>query len=64
MNKRRTWARADKLQPGDRIQDTNGNIVTIKEATKVIFPGSILIKLEDADPDFVYLEPDTKIFVE
>jgi len=27
-------------------------------------PGSILIALEDADPDFVYLEPDTKIFVE
>jgi hypothetical protein len=64
MNKRRTWVRADKLQPGDRIQDTNGNIVTIKEATKGIFPGSILITLEDADPDFVYLEPDTKIFVE
>ena len=64
MNKRQTWVRADKLQPGDRIQDANGNIVTIKEATKGIFPGSILITLQDADPDFVYLEPDTKIFVE
>jgi len=64
MNKRQTWVRADKLQPGDRIQDTNGNIVTIREATTGIFPGSILITLEDADPDFVYLEPDTKIFVE
>jgi hypothetical protein len=64
MNKRQTWVRADKLQPGDRIQDTNGNIVTIREATTGIFPGSILITLEDADPDFVYLEPGTKIFVE
>jgi hypothetical protein len=63
MNKRQTWVRADKLRPGDRIQDTNGNIA-IKEATKGIFPGSILITLEHADPDFVYLEPDTKIFVE
>ena len=64
MNKRQTWVRADKLQPGDRIQDAKGNIVTITAATKGIFPGSILITLEDADPDFVYLEPDTKIFVE
>jgi ATP-dependent helicase YprA (DUF1998 family) len=29
-----------------------------------IFPGSILITLQDADPDFAYLESGTKIFVE
>ena len=64
MNKRRKWVRADKLQPGDRIQDAKGNIVTIKEISKEVFPGSILITLQDADPDFAYLESDTKILVE
>ena len=63
MNKRKTWVRADKLQPGDRIQDAKGNIVTIEVVSKGIFPGSILITLQDADPDFVYLESDTKVFV-
>jgi hypothetical protein len=56
--------RADKLQPGDRVQDTNGNIVTIKDVSKGLFPGSILITLRDANPDFVYIESNTKIFVE
>ena len=56
--------RADKLQPGDRVQDAKGNIVTIKDVSQGIFPGSILITLEDADPDFLYLESDTKVFVE
>jgi len=64
MNKRRKWVKADKLQPGDRIQDAKGNIVTIKDVSKGVFPGSILIRLQDADPDFGYLESDTKIFVE
>ena len=64
MNKRRKWVRADKLQPGDRVQDANGNIATIKDVGKGLFPGSILITLQDADPDFVHLESDTKIFVE
>jgi len=64
MNKRKTWVRADKLQPGDRVQDTNGNIVTIKDVSKGLFPGSILITLRDANPDFVYVESNTKIFVE
>jgi hypothetical protein len=56
--------RADKLQPGDRVQDARGNIVTIKQVRQGIFPGSILITLQDADPDFLYLESDTKVFVE
>jgi hypothetical protein len=64
MNKRQTWVKADKLQPGDRVQDANGNVVTIKDVSKGLFPWSILITLEDADPDFAYLESDTKIFVE
>jgi hypothetical protein len=64
MNTRQTWVRADKLQPGDRVQDTNGNVVTIKDVSEGLFPGSILITLQDADPDFAYLECDTKIFVE
>jgi hypothetical protein len=64
MNKRQKWVRADKLQPGDRVQDAKGNIVTIKDVSQGIFPGSILITLQDADPDFVYLESDTKVFVE
>ena len=64
MNKRQTWVRADKLQPGDRVQDANGNIVTIKDVNKGLWPGSILITLRDASPDFAYLESDTKIFVE
>jgi len=64
MNKRQKWVRADKLQRGDQVQDAKGNIVTIKEVSQGIFPGSILITLQDADPDFVYLESDTKVFVE
>jgi hypothetical protein len=64
MNKRQKWVRADKLQPGDRVQDAKGNIVTIKDVSQGIFPGSILITLQDADPDFLYLESDTKVFVE
>jgi hypothetical protein len=64
MNKRKKWVRADKLQPGDRVQDTKGNVVTIKEVSRGIFPGSILITLQNTDPDFVYLESDTKVFVE
>ena len=64
MNKRQKWVRADKLQPGDRVQDTKGNIVTIKDVSPGIFPRSILITLQDADPDFLYLESDTKVFVE
>ena len=64
MNKRQKWVRADKLQPGDRVQDAKGNIVTIKEVSQGIFPRSILITLQDADPDFLYLESDTKVFVE
>jgi hypothetical protein len=64
MNKRRKWVRADKLQPGDRVQDANGNIITIKDVSKGLFPRSIPITLQDADPDFAYLESDTKIFVE
>jgi hypothetical protein len=64
MNKQQTWVRADKLQPGDRVQDANGNIVTIKDVNKGIWPGSVLITLRDASPDFAYLESDTKIFVE
>lgn len=56
--------RVDKLQPGDRVQDAKGNIVTIKEASPGIFPDSIPITLQDADPDFLYLESDTKVFVE
>lgn len=64
MNKRQRWVRADKLQPGDRVQDTKGNIVTIKDVNKGLFPGSVLITLRDANPDFVYVESDTKIFVE
>ncbi len=64
MNKRQTWVRADKLRPGDRVQDANGNVVAIKDVSKGLFPGSILITLQDADPDFAYLESDTKIFVE
>src|SRR5215469_7634152 len=64
MNERQSWVRADKLQPGDRVQDTNGNIVTIKDVNKGIWPGSILITLRDANPDFVYVESDTRIFVE
>jgi len=46
------------------VQDTNGNIVTIKDVNKGIWPGSILITLRDANPDFVYVESDTRIFVE
>ena len=49
---------------GDRVQDAKGNIVTIKEVNPGIFPDSILITLQDADPDFLYLESDTKVFVE
>jgi hypothetical protein len=64
MNKRQKWVRADKLQRGDRVQDAKGNIVTIKEVSQGIFPGSILVTLQDADPDFLYLESDTKVFVE
>ena len=64
MNKRQKWVRADKLQPGDRVQDAKGKIVTIKEVSQGIFPGSILVTLQDADPDFLYLESDTKVFVE
>jgi len=64
MNKHQKWVRADKLQPGDQVQDAKGNIVTIKEVSQGIFPDSILITLQDADPDFVYLESDTKVFVE
>ena len=64
MNKRQKWVRADKLQPGDRVQHAKGKIVTIKDVSQGIFPGSILITLQDADPDFAYLESDTKIFVE
>jgi hypothetical protein len=64
MNKRRKWVRADKLQPEDRFQDAKGNIVTIKDVSQGIFRGSILITLQNADPDFVYLEFDTKVFVE
>jgi hypothetical protein len=64
MNKRKTRVRADKLQPGDRVQDANGNIVTIKDVNECLFPGSILITLRNANPDFAYLESDTKIFVE
>jgi len=64
MNKRQKWVRADKLQAGDRVQDAKGNIVTIKEVSPGIFPGSILITLQNTDPDFVYLESDTKVFVE
>ena len=56
--------RADELQPGDRVQDAKGNIATIKEVSPGIFPDSILIILQDADPDFLYLESDTKVFVE
>jgi len=64
MNKHQKWVRADKLQSGHRVQDTKGNIVTIKEVSQGIFPGSILITLQDADPDLIYLESDTKVFVE
>ena len=64
MNKSQKWARADKLPPGDRVQDAKGNIVTIKEVSPGIFPDSILIILQDADPDFLYLESDTKVYVE
>jgi hypothetical protein len=64
MNKHQKWVRADKLQPGDQVQDTKGNIVTIKDVSQGIFPDSILIILQDVDPDFVYLESDTKVFVE
>jgi hypothetical protein len=64
MNKRQKWVRADKLEPGDRVQDANGNVVTIKDVSEGLFPGSILITLQNADPDFAYLECDTKIFVE
>ncbi len=64
MNKRQKWVRSDKLQPGDRVQDAKGNIVTIKDVSQGIFPGSILITLQDADPDFLYLESDTRVFVE
>jgi len=56
--------RADELQAGDWVQDAKGNIVTIKEVSPGIFPNSILITLQDADPDFLYLESDTKVFVE
>ena len=54
----------DEGGPGDRVQDTKGNIVTIKDVSQGIFPGSILITLQDADPDFLYLESDMKVFVE
>jgi hypothetical protein len=64
MNKRQKWVRADKLQPGDRVQDTKGNIVTIKDVSPGIFPDSILVTLQDANPDFLYLESDTNVFVE
>ncbi|MFY9984714.1 MAG: hypothetical protein WAM44_18275 [Chthoniobacterales bacterium] len=64
MNKKQKWVRADKLQPEDRVQDAKGKIVTIKDVSQGIFPGSILITLQDADPDFLYLESDTKVFVE
>ena len=64
MNKRQKRVRADKLQPGDRVQDTKGNIVTIKDVRQGIFPGSILITLQDAEPDFLYRESDTQVFVE
>ena len=64
MNKHKKWVRADKLQSGDRVQDAKGNIVTIKDVSQGIFPGSILITLQDADPDFVYLESNTEVFVE
>ena len=64
MNKRQKWVRADKLQPGDRVQDAKGNIVTTKDVSQGIFPGPILITLQDADPDFLYLESDMKVFVE
>ena len=64
MNKRQKWVRADKLQPGDRVQDAKGKILTIKEVSQGIFPGSILVILQDGDPDFLYLESDTKVFVE
>jgi hypothetical protein len=64
MNKHQKWVRADKLQSGDRVQDAKGNIVTIKDVSQGIFPDSILIILQDADPDFLYLESDTKVFVE
>jgi hypothetical protein len=64
MNKRQKWVRADKLQRGDRVQDAKGNMVTIKDVSQGIFPGSILVTLQDADPDFLYLESDTKVFVE
>ena len=64
MNKRKRWVRADKLQPGDRVQDASGNLVTIKDVTKGIWPGSILITLQDASPDFTYVEANTKVFVE
>ena len=40
MNKKQKWVRADKLQPGDRVQDAKGNIVTIKDVSQGIFPGS------------------------
>jgi len=56
--------RADKLQPGDRVQDAKGNIVTIKDVSPGIFPDSILVTLQDANPDFLYLESDTNVFVE
>ena len=39
MNKRQKWVRADKLQPGDRVQDAKGNVVMIKEVSQGIFPG-------------------------
>jgi hypothetical protein len=64
MNRQQTWVKADKLQPGDRVKDTNGNIVTIKDVSTGLFPGSILVTFQDADPDFAYLESGTKIFVE
>jgi len=48
----------------DGVQDAKGNIVTIKEVSPGIFPDSILITLQDAEPDFLYLESDTKVFVE
>ena len=64
MNKRKTWVRVEKLEPGDRVQDINGNIVVIKDVSKGLFPSSILITLQDANPDFVYVECGTKIFVE
>jgi len=64
MNKRQKWVRADKLQPGDRVQDAKGNIVTIKDVSPGIFPDSILVTLQDANPDFLYIESDTNVFVE